>query len=267
MSDDPRSRPERPDRDSREGRPDDAWLRWGRELQALAQTGLAFGKTDYDLERYRRVMAIAAEIVAAGAAGAVAAVDAAGAASDLSAATAAGPMAAGATPPSGAAPGVPVVSAEAGALLDRFLAHLGYATPKVDVRAAVVRDGRILLVQERMDERWAMPGGWADVGEAPSAMVAREVLEESGLVVVPRRLIAVFDANREGRRLELFHAYKMVFLCEEAGGTLQPGVETLAAEFFPFDALPPLSTARTNDRYLAEVRAHLADPRRPVFFD
>jgi len=219
---------------------DDGWLRWGRELQAIAQTGLAFGQTGYDLERYRRVMAIAAEMVAAGAAGAGEPAHAV----DASAADAA------------SAP-----------ILDRFLAHLGYATPTVAVRAAVVRDGRILLVQERTDERWAMPGGWADVGDAPSAMVAREVVEESGLVVVPRKLLAVFDANREGRRLELFHAYKMVFLCEEAGGTLGPGDETLAADFFPFDALPPLSRARTNDRYLAEVRAHLEDPQRPAFFD
>jgi ADP-ribose pyrophosphatase YjhB (NUDIX family) len=240
--------------------PPTAWLRWGRELQALAQTGLAFGKTDYDLERYRRVAAIAAEIVAAGAAGA----EGAGTAGvgDPHASPAAEPLGPGRS----LAPGASAADASTG-ILDRFLAHLGYATPKIDVRAAIVRDGRILLVQERTDERWAMPGGWADVGEPPSAMVAREVVEESGLVVVPRKLLAVFDANREGHRLELFHAYKMVFLCEEAGGTLGPGDETLAADFFAFDALPPLSTARTNDRYLAEVRAQLADPRRPTFFD
>ncbi len=91
--------------------------------------------------------------------------------------------------------------------------------------------------------------------------------EESGLIVQPRRIVGVFDANRDGGRLELFHAYKLVFLCDEAGGELRPGIETFDARFFPFDDLPPLSTARTNERHLAEVRAHLADPQRPVFFD
>jgi len=135
------------------------------------------------------------------------------------------------------------------------------------VRGAVVREGQILLVQERTDGRWAMPGGWADVGELPSAMVAREVLEESGLEVAPRKVIGVFDANRGGRPLELFHAYKVVFLCDELGGEPRPSDETSDVRFFPFDALPPLSSARTNARHLHEVLAHLGDPNRPAAFD
>ena len=156
---------------------------------------------------------------------------------------------------------------DAGSLAAAFLAHPGYATPKVDVRGAVVRQGQILLVQERTDGRWAMPGGWADVGELPSAMVAREVLEESGLEVAPRKVIGVFDANRGGRPLELFHAYKVVFLCDELGGEPRPSDETSDVRFFPFDALPPLSSARTNARHLHEVLAHLGDPNRPAAFD
>jgi len=112
-----------------------------------------------------------------------------------------------------------------------------------------------------------MPGGWADVGELPSAMVAREVLEESGLEVAPRKVIGVFDANRGGRPLELFHAYKVVFLCDELGGEPRPSDETSDVRFFPFDALPPLSSARTNARHLHEVLAHLGDPNRPAAFD
>ena len=65
-------------------------------------------------------------------------------------------------------------------VLRTFLVQPGYATVKVDVRGAVVRDDRILLVRERADGKWAMPGGWAEVGEYPSAMIAREILEESG---------------------------------------------------------------------------------------
>jgi ADP-ribose pyrophosphatase YjhB (NUDIX family) len=152
-------------------------------------------------------------------------------------------------------------------LLDDFLIQPGYATPKVDVRGAVIRDGQILLVQERVDGRWCMPGGWADVGETPSEMVVREVWEESGFQVEPCRVVGVYDANRSGRPLSLYHAYKLVFLCELVGGEARPSDETLAVGFFPFDDLPPLSSNRTNERHLADVQAHLQEPGRLVAFD
>lgn len=152
-------------------------------------------------------------------------------------------------------------------LRQNFLVQPGYATPKVDVRGAVIRDGKILLVQERSDERWCMPGGWADVGEKPSEMVVREVWEESGFHVVPRKIIGVYDANRTGRPMEFYHAYKIVFLCDITGGAARPSNETLAADFFSFDNLPPLSSNRTNERHLAEVLAHVRDNNRPAAFD
>ncbi len=148
-----------------------------------------------------------------------------------------------------------------------FLAQPGYATPKVDVRAAVVTDGKILLVQERADGRWSMPGGWADVGDLPSAAVAREVWEEAGLRVVVSKLIGLFDANRSGTPLSFYHAYKLVFRCEIVGGEAQSSGETLAVGFFDFDDLPPLSSERTGERHLAEARAHAGDPGRPAAFD
>jgi len=148
-----------------------------------------------------------------------------------------------------------------------FLAQLGYATPKVDVRGAVIREGKILLVQERTDERWCMPGGWADVGEKPSGMVVREVWEESGFQVAPKKVIGVYDANRTGRPLEFYHAYKIVFLCDITGGEARPSNETLAADFFSFDNLPPLSSNRTNEKHLAEVLAHVRDHNRLAAFD
>ena len=201
------------------------WLEWAREIQALSQTGLTYSETEYNIQRYRRLMEIAAEIV------------------ECHTELARKPV------------------------LESFLAQRGYATPKVDVRGAVVRDGKVLLVQERADERWAMPGGWADVGDVPSEMVAREVREESGFEVEPRKVIGVYDANRGGRPLELYHAYKIVFLCEIVGGGASASDETLAVDFFRFDDLPPLSTERTNERHLAEVLAHLQDDRRPAAFD
>lgn len=153
------------------------------------------------------------------------------------------------------------------AWVDDFMAQPGYATPKVDVRGAVVKDGKILLVQERVDNRWAMPGGWADVGDGPSDMVVREVREESGLDVMPQKVVGVYDANRDGEPLAFFHAYKIVFLCEILGGEPTPSDETLAVDFFPFHDLPPLSTNRTNTRHLMDVSAHLRDPSCLAVFD
>jgi ADP-ribose pyrophosphatase YjhB (NUDIX family) len=152
-------------------------------------------------------------------------------------------------------------------LLNDLLMQPGYATPKVDVRGAVIGDDQILLVQERVDGRWCMPGGWADVGETPSEMVVREVWEESGFRVKPRRVVGVYDANRSGRPLSLYHAYKLVFLCELVGGEARPSDETLAVGFFSFDNLPPLSSNRTNERHLADVQAHLREPGRLATFD
>ena len=201
------------------------WLSWARELQALAQTGLTYATGHYEVERYKRMMEIAAEILGAHTG----------------------------EPPPG--------------IVDAFFREPGYATPKVDVRGAVVQNGKILLVQERSDGKWCMPGGWADVDEAPSAMVIREVKEETGLTVIPRKVVGVFDANRSGMPRNFFHAYKVVFLCTVLGGEPAPSDETAAVDFFDFNALPELSEQRTHVRHLVEVRAHLADPTRAAAFD
>ncbi len=152
-------------------------------------------------------------------------------------------------------------------LVNNFQAQPGYATPKVDVRGAIIQDGRILLVQEKADERWCMPGGWADVGEIPSEMVAREVWEESGFEVKPTKVIGIYDANQDGRPLQFFHAYKIVFLCQITGGYARPSNETLAVDFFDFNHLPPLSSNRTNKRHLEDVYAHYRDKNHTTFFD
>ena len=153
-------------------------------------------------------------------------------------------------------------------ILENFRIQPGYATPKIDVRGAVVQNGKILLVQERSDGGWTMPGGWGDVGKAPSAMVRREVLEESGYEVRVEKLVAVYDANRvPGVRMELYHAYKLIFLCTITGGEARPSNETSAVDFFDLDHLPLLSNYRTNRQMLEEVFAHFADPARSAAFD
>jgi ADP-ribose pyrophosphatase YjhB (NUDIX family) len=151
-------------------------------------------------------------------------------------------------------------------VLQNFSSQPGYATPKIDVRGAVIHDGKILLVQERMDGKWAMPGGWADVGDLPSAMVEREVWEESGFKVKAQKVLAVYDANRISP-MELYHAYKIIFLCTILEGEPTPSNETLAVDFFELEKLPPLSTSRTNERMLKEVFAHAENPNRATAFD
>jgi ADP-ribose pyrophosphatase YjhB (NUDIX family) len=148
-----------------------------------------------------------------------------------------------------------------------LMQHPGYATPKIDVRAAVIKDEKILLVQETTDNCWAMPGGWADVGDIPSEVAIRECKEESGYDVKPIKVIGVFDANRIGGHLEFFHAFKIIFLCELIGGEAKTSDETIDVQFFDFDNLPALSLNRTNDNHLNEIKQHLIDPERKTFFD
>lgn len=152
------------------------------------------------------------------------------------------------------------------AILTGFSALIGYPTPKVDVRGAVIRDGKILLVKELSDGRWALPGGWADLGDSPRQMVEREMIEESGLTVRASKVAAIYNANLI-QPLEFYHAYKIVFLCEYVSGEPRPSYETPDAGFFSPDALPPLSTNRTSQRIIDEVLAHAADPNRPTTFE
>jgi ADP-ribose pyrophosphatase YjhB (NUDIX family) len=149
-----------------------------------------------------------------------------------------------------------------------FTAQPGYVTPKVDVRGAAFRDGQLLLVRESVDGGWTFPGGWADVGEEPHLAAEREVLEESGLRVKAVRLIGVYDANRVEGSLPLFHAYKLLFLCEVVGGQPMTSSETSEVAFFALDALPePLSNYRTTPRHLRDAIASYRDPSRATVFD
>ncbi len=95
-----------------------------------------------------------------------------------------------------------------------FANQSGYATPKVDVRGAVFRDDMILLVKERSDGGWTLPGGWADVGDSPGDAVVREIAEESGYLTHAVKLLALYDRNKHGHPPYPFHAYKLFFLCE-----------------------------------------------------
>ena len=152
-------------------------------------------------------------------------------------------------------------------LMNIFIKQLGYATPKVDVRAAVFRDQKLLMVRERADGGWTMPGGWADVGDIPSKAAEREAWEEAGLHVKAKKLIGVYDANRTGP-LELFHAYKLLYLCDLISGEPTTSYETDEVAFFSWHDIPEnLSGERTLRRHIEDAFAVWVDPTRAVVFD
>ena len=152
-------------------------------------------------------------------------------------------------------------------VLDLFRGESGYATPKIEVRGAVVRGDEILLVREREDGGWTLPGGWADVGESPSAMVVREVKEESGYDVMPRKLAAILDRNKHPHPPQPTHAYKLFFLCDLVGGEATPSFETPEVAFFRLDALPKLSAPRITEFQIVHMFEHAAHPELPTTFD
>lgn len=131
-------------------------------------------------------------------------------------------------------------------LVGFFSREGGYATPKVDVRAAVFQDDKILLVKEREDGGWTLPGGWADVGDSPSLAAVREVKEESGYDVVARKLVAVFDRNMHPHPPIGYHAYKLFFACDLVGGAAAISNETDEVGFFQEDKIPALSIGRVT---------------------
>ncbi len=152
-------------------------------------------------------------------------------------------------------------------LAQAFTAQIGYATPKIDVRAAVFRDQKLLLVRERLDGGWTMPGGWADVGDTPSKAAEREVWEEAGFHVQAHRVVGVYDANRRDP-LEVFHAFKIVFFCDILDGEARPSQETSEVAFFGEHEIPPIfSGERTTARHVRDAFAVLLDAGRPAIFD
>ena len=152
-------------------------------------------------------------------------------------------------------------------VLELFKGGAGYATPKVDVRAAAFSDNRVLLVKEREDDRWTLPGGWADVGDAPSQAAVREVKEESGFDVVATKIAAVYDRNRHGHPPIPFHAYKLFFLCDIVGGQRACSYETVAVDFFAEDQIPPLSLTRVTATQISHLFDHHRHPEWPTSFD
>ena len=118
-----------------------------------------------------------------------------------------------------------------GRVRELFCGESGYQTPKLDTRAAIVEDGRILLVRER-DGRWALPGGWCDVDRSVAENTVKEALEETGLTVEAERLIAVQDWRRHNACNYIYGIIKIFVLCRAIGGEFAQNIETTETAYF-----------------------------------
>lgn len=199
-----------------------------RRLIALAQTGLAYSRDPFDAERYTEIRHIATELIAEFTDG-----------------------------------------ADAPEMEARFAAEAGYATPKLDCRGVVVDDaGRLLLVRERQDGLWTLPGGWVDVGQSPGEAVEKEVREEAGIAVRATRLLMLHDRDRHNAPPLPFAIWKVFVQCEPTGAHASlDGVETDAIGWFAGGDWPPLSETRTTAEQLDRCLALVADPAAPTAFD
>ncbi len=182
------------------------WLKWARELQALAQSALYWCKDPYDIERFQRIRDISAEIMTA-------------------------------------KTGLELESVKA-----LFCNETGYQTPKIDTRAAIIQNGKILLVQEK-NGKWAMPGGWCDIDQTPAANTVKEAREEAGMDVRVLRLVSAEDQDIHNFPPNAYKIIKLMFLCEPLGGAFVPNTETIASGWFAEDALPE---PMTNEKCTAE---------------
>ena len=129
------------------------------------------------------------------------------------------------------------------ALPDRY----GYKTPKIDVRAVLINpENEILLVKERVDSRWSMPGGWCDIGFTLREVAEKEAEEEAGIFLKAGRLLAVLDKKCHDHPEDLHYTYKIFIECSAEDYSIATGMETLDVGFFKQDQLPELSTPRNT---------------------
>jgi len=152
-------------------------------------------------------------------------------------------------------------------LLSGWQTEIGYATPKIDVRGAVFKDDRILLVRERSDGKWTLPGGWADVNEQPRESVEKEIVQESGYIANAAKLAALYDRDRHNPPRYLFHIWKVFFICDLVGGEARTSIETDGVDFFSLGALPALSLGRTTAAQIHRMHEHHLDRSLPADFE
>ncbi|MCT4589863.1 MAG: NUDIX hydrolase N-terminal domain-containing protein [Carboxylicivirga sp.] len=149
-----------------------------------------------------------------------------------------------------------------------YLPPKEYPTPKVDVRALILNEkDEILMAKEKMDVRWAVPGGWADVGHSPSEVVVKEVEEETGIIAEVERVLAIYDKRCHPHRPQPWYVYKIMFLCKATGGELRGNFDIEASDWFAIDQLPPLSEDRILASQIQELYHLAKNPHLPIVCD
>ncbi len=128
---------------------------------------------------------------------------------------------------------------------DLFCCEIGYQTPKIDTRAAIFQEDKILLVKEK-NGRWSLPGGWVDVDLSVKENVIKEVREEAGLKVSADRVIAVEDREKHNQPVYAYKVCKIFVLCTVLGGSFQENTETVESRYFGLEELPELSEEKNN---------------------
>jgi ADP-ribose pyrophosphatase YjhB (NUDIX family) len=152
-------------------------------------------------------------------------------------------------------------------IVNIFEDQTGYATPKMDVRGVVFQDNKILLVQEKSDQLWTLPGGWVDVHESPSTAVEKEIVEESGYICKAKKILALYDMNKHSYPPHSAHVYKLYILCELIGGEAATSIETTAVQFYEENNIPKLSLRRTTPEHIKQMFEHKRNPDFPTDFD
>ncbi|MDF2578215.1 MAG: hypothetical protein K0S74_1699 [Chlamydiales bacterium] len=145
--------------------------------------------------------------------------------------------------------------------------EIGALTPKIDVRGAIFQGSSILLVKEKSNGLWSLPGGWAEVNETASESVCREIWEESGFRAKVTKPIAILCRNKYVPKPRLPHVYKILFLCEILEGSPRPSLETSEVAFFNKDALPELSEYRVTRQQVLRCFQHFENLLLPTDFD
>lgn len=133
---------------------------------------------------------------------------------------------------------------------DLFCNETGYQTPKVNIRGAIFKEDKILLVKESIDGCWSIPGGWAEFNLSIKENIVKEVKEEAGLNVVPKKLIAVLDRNKHNEPATAYGIYKIFVLCELIDGVFEKNIETEESGYFSITDLPPLSIERNTKKQI-----------------
>jgi ADP-ribose pyrophosphatase YjhB (NUDIX family) len=143
-----------------------------------------------------------------------------------------------------------------------------YPTPKTDVRAVIFNEhGKLLLVREKSDNKWSLPGGWADIGYSASEVAVKEVAEETGLVVKPVKLLAVLDKKNFPHPAQPEYVYKHFIACEILGGSLTTAHDISEVAYFSRNEVPALSEIRVVRQQIDLMFEFLDDRQKPAIFD